>query len=129
MYCYKYTNNMGFTSAMTMTLDSNDAKTTNDQDKTLSSIAETESMIDLSSLDFVNKQHEDDASRFAHRHSTSPNLAESDVSSVSTKSSVAAASLEDVIDAPVLSELDILKARWKKMNNYLKKLENAKKHM
>ena len=125
MSCYKYTNNMGFASTMTMPLDTNDAKTTNDQDKTLSSITETESMIDLSALDLVNRQHDADA----HRRSTSPALAESDVSSVSTKSSVAAASLEDDIDAPVLSELDILKARWKKMNEYLKKLEDAKKHM
>lgn len=127
MYSYKHTNNMGFTSDMTMALDANDAKSTNDQDKHLSSIAEAESMIDLSSLDLVNKQHGDDASRAAHCRSTSPTLAESDVSSVSTKSSVAAASLEDDIDAPVLSELDILKARWKKMNEYMKKLEVGKK--
>ena len=119
---------MGFTSAMTMALDTN-AKHTDDKDKHLSSIGETESMIDLSALDLVNKQHEEDASRAAHRRSTSPTLAESDVSSVSTKSSVAAASLEDDIDAPVLSELDILKARWKKMNEYMKKLEDAKKDM
>lgn len=126
MYCYKDTNNMGFTSAMTMTLDTN-AKYTDDKDKHLSSIAETESMIDLSSLDLVNKQHDADASRDAHRRSTSPTLAESDASSVSTKSSVAAASLEDDIDAPVLSELDILKARWKKMNEYMKMLEGGEK--
>ena len=111
---------MGFTSDMTMPPDTTNAKCTNYQDKQISSIAETESMIDLSSLNLVNKQHDDDASR-APRRSTSPTLAESDVSSVSTKSSV-----DDAIYVPALNELDILKARWKKMNEYMKKLESAK---
>ena len=120
---------MGFTSTMTTPLDATNARCADDHDKHLSSIAEAESMIDLSSLDLVNKQHDDDdASRAGiDGRATSPSLAESDVSSVSTKSSVAAASLDDDVDAPALSELDILKARWKKMNEYMKKLEGGKK--
>ena len=110
---------------MTMPVNTTNAKSA-DEDQHLTSIAETESMIDLSSLDLVNKQHDDDASR-ARRLSTSPTLAESDVSSVSTKSSVVAASLEDDVDAPILSELDILKSRWKKMSEYMKKMETGKK--
>ena len=116
---------MGFSCAITMPVNTTNAKSA-DEDQHLRSIAETESMIELSSLDLVNKQHDDDASR-ARRRSTSPTVAESDVSSVSTKSSIAAASLDDDTDAPVSSELDILKARWKKMNEYMKKLEAGKK--
>ena len=109
---------------MTMPVNTTNAKSA-DEDQHLTSIV-SESMIDLSSLDLVNKQHDDDASR-ARRLSTSPTLAESDVSSVSTKSSVVAASLEDDVDAPILSELDILKSRWKKMSEYMKKMETGKK--
>ena len=93
------------------------------EEQHLTSIAETESMIDLASLDLVNKQHTDPR-RSPSSSSTSPPLAESDVSSVSTKSS-AAATLED--DADAVSEIDILKARWKKMNEYMRKLEARKK--
>ena len=80
------------------------------EEQHLTSIAETESMIDLVSLDLVNKQHTDPRRSSSPSSSTSPPLAESDVSSVSTKSS-AAATLED--DADAVSEIDILKARWK----------------
>ena len=90
------------------------------EEQHLTSIAETESMIDLVSLDLVNKQHTDPRRSSSPSSSTSPPLAESDVSSVSTKSS-AAATLED--DADAVSEIDILKARWKKMNEYMRKLE------
>ena len=97
----------------------NSSSDVNDEEQHLSSITETESMIDLSSLDLVKSREEDDPRRQRHR-SSSPLLAESDVSSVSTKSSVAD-------DMGAVGELDFLKARWKKMNDHLKKLESRRK--
>ena len=116
---------MGFTTSSTqidtasMTASSNSNSEVNLQEQHLSSITETESMIDLSSLDLVKSREEDDPHRQRHRLS-SPLLAESDVSSVSTKSSAAD-------DMGAVGELDFLKARWKKMNEHLKKLESRSK--
>ena len=116
---------MGFTTSSTqidttsMTVSFNSNSEVKDQEQHLSSIAETESMIDLSSLDLVKSREEDDPRR-RHRGSSSPLLAESDVSSVSTKSSAAD-------DMGAVGELDFLKARWKKMNEHLKKLESRSK--
>ena len=116
---------MGFTTPSTQintastTAPFNSSSEVNEQEQHLSSIAETESMIDLSYLDLVKSREEDDPRRRRHR-SSSPLLAESDVSSVSTKSSTAD-------DMEAYGGLDFLKARWKKMNEHLQKLESRSK--